>query len=102
MNMDMEHHGQMGHHCDGMPEAEVSGTEDLDGTPSVRAASEDNCPMNCCVQGQTHSANSAASAHLLPPMAVTDKGNLFVPVMFTSAGFSSHTDRGPPVATLVA
>jgi len=99
MSMHMDHPGHQEHHCDGMSPSEESDATD---ETAVRAASSENCPMNCCVQGQTHSAGSTVATSLLPPLAATDKELSFVPVKFSSVGFSSHTDRGPPAAPFFA
>lgn len=58
--------------------------------------------MNCCVQGATKDGAVPAAASLLAPLAVTDQELSYAPVMFTSAGFSSHTDRGPPPTHFLA
>jgi|SRR4249919_29765 len=54
------------------------------------------CPMDCCMAG--HPTNSAvvSANSFLPPLAVSDREIHFTSVTFTIAGFSSHTDRGPP------
>ena len=54
------------------------------------------CPMDCCMAG--HRTNNAAVSadSFLPPLALSDREIHFAPVTFAIAGFSSHTDRGPP------
>ena len=55
------------------------------------------CPMDCCTPGHPQSGTALAAASLLPPLTVSDQ-NFHVPALtFISAGFSSHTDRGPPL-----
>jgi hypothetical protein len=77
------------HHMDEMPSS----------TPAVFAGEDDEkCPMDCCIQGHTQSIAAPATISVLPQLAVSDRNFYFVPVTFTTAGFSSHTDRGPPRA----
>jgi len=54
------------------------------------------CPMECCMAGHLTNSAVVSANSFLPPLAVTDREIHFVPVTFTIAGFSSHTDRGPP------
>jgi hypothetical protein len=56
------------------------------------------CPMDCCMPGHPQNGAAPATASILPPLAITDQSFHFVSVTFLSAGFSSHTDRGPPAA----
>ncbi|HEY7405733.1 MAG TPA: hypothetical protein VIB39_19565 [Candidatus Angelobacter sp.] len=68
-------------------------------TPSVTAGrSDEKCPMDCCTPGHRQSGSVTYSTSLLPPIAVSEPNVHIVPVHFISAGFSSHTDRGPPNA----
>jgi hypothetical protein len=64
------------------------------------SAGENNakCPMDCCTAGHPQSGTAAVVPSILPPLALSDPAFHFAPVTFTSAGFSSHTDRGPPLA----
>ncbi|HEU4417154.1 MAG TPA: hypothetical protein VFT65_20370 [Candidatus Angelobacter sp.] len=55
------------------------------------------CPMDCCTPGHPQGGSVVAATSTLPPLAVIDPVLHFVPVTFTCAGFSSHTDRGPPL-----
>jgi hypothetical protein len=67
---------------------------------SSLTVAEDNtkCPMDCCSPGHVTSVASPAASSLLPPLAVSDPNFHFASIAFVSAGFSSHTDRGPPLA----
>jgi hypothetical protein len=77
------------HHDDGNSEA----------NPGLSAGQSDaKCPMDCCMPGHPQSGAAPATASLVPPLAVSNRSFHFVPVLFLSAGFSSHTDRGPPAA----
>ena len=63
------------------------------------AAPDDaKCPMDCCTPGHLRSGATISTNPDLPPPAVSDRKIQFVTVVFTIAGFSSHTDRGPPLA----
>ncbi|HEY2914223.1 MAG TPA: hypothetical protein VGK21_12745 [Candidatus Angelobacter sp.] len=55
------------------------------------------CPMDCCTPGHVRSEATISTHPDLPPPAVSDLNIHFVAVVFTVAGFSSHTDRGPPL-----
>jgi hypothetical protein len=63
------------------------------------SAAPDNakCPMDCCTPGHLRSGATVSTNPDLPPPAVSDRKIQFVTVVFTVAGFSSHTDRGPPL-----
>ena len=62
------------------------------------AAPDDaKCPMDCCTPGHLRSGATISTNPDLPPPAVSDRKIQFVAVVFTVAGFSSHTDRGPPL-----
>jgi hypothetical protein len=67
---------------------------------SSLSVADDNakCPMDCCSPGHVTSVASPATGSLLPPLAMNDRNLHFASVTFVSAGFSSHTDRGPPLA----
>lgn len=88
-------HGKA-HHCDGMEvvAAAASGFSEV----SIAPDHSHSCPMNCCVQGSPTSGVASAAASFLPPQAVAEAEFEFASISFASAGFSSHTDRGPPVA----
>jgi hypothetical protein len=64
----------------------------------LSAASDDaKCPMDCCIPGHLRSGATVSTNPNLPPPAVSNSKIQFVAVVFTVAGFSSHTDRGPPL-----
>ncbi len=83
-------------HCAAMHEQMEPQAASTDGD-SINSR-EESCPMDCCAQRSLPNATAIGSFSLIPPLAVTDAEIHFVPVTFTSAGFSSHTDRGPPTA----
>src|SRR5260370_6653136 len=86
------HCEMMHHHHSEAPEPESSTT--------VVAAdpSPASCPMDCCLPGHPTSTAVVAAISILPAPAVVRQGFRFVSLVFTSTGFSSHTDRGPPTA----
>jgi hypothetical protein len=92
-------HARMHHHCDGMGEGmegmNMAAAQPSDGI-SI-AATHSSCPMNCCVQGTPTSGIAIAAASFLPSLAAADAEFHFASIIFASAGFSSHTDRGPPI-----
>jgi hypothetical protein len=74
---------------------EASGTSDLaeiHGVPSPA-----NCPMDCCAPSHAQSIAAAAAMTMSPSLVVLDQRMLWSPIVFTRSGFSSHTDRGPPI-----
>jgi hypothetical protein len=80
-----QHH----HHAAAAPESNMA----------FSAAPDDaKCPMDCCTPGHLRSGATVSTNPDLPPPAVSDHKIQFVTVVFTVAGFSSHTDRGPPLA----
>ena len=88
-------HCEMMHHHDS--------AEETDATPANRpvirsAPSSQNCPMNCCQLGDRTNAVALAITPSLPQPAVTEQCPSIVSIVFSSTGFSSHTDRGPPTA----
>ncbi|HEY6271491.1 MAG TPA: hypothetical protein VIX19_05785 [Terriglobales bacterium] len=87
-------HCEMMHHHD----AEETSPPTTDG-PAMRALpSTQNCPMDCCQFGHRTDAVSLTTASSLPQPAILDQTLSVVSVVFSSTGFSSHTDRGPPTA----
>jgi len=77
------------HHHHGMAAPESK-------TAFSAAPDESKCPMDCCTPGHLRSEATISTHPDLPPPAVSDLNIQFVAVVFTVAGFSSHTDRGPP------
>src|SRR5215467_2763489 len=73
-----------------------------DSAPPARSVSagmsEASCPMDCCAPSHRQSAAASDGSSILPSPAVSNQNFHSVLVTFTSAGFSSHTDRGPPRA----
>jgi hypothetical protein len=90
------------HHCDAKMMTHQDQTEAVapgSDAPAVQAvASPANCPMDCCGASAVTNAAAVAATTSLPLPAVIEQSRNFVSVAFTSAGFSSHTDRGPPAA----
>lgn len=83
------------HHCEMMMEQ-----EDETAAPDSEAAMHSlpgKCPMNCCMQSQARNAAAAPAISFLPKLAVTEYHAVPAAVVFTRNGFSSHTDRGPPL-----
>jgi hypothetical protein len=72
--------------------------EDVGSDTAMHAVQqEEKCPMSCCMQASSSSAArpvlaAASSALLLQSVTFI----LSESQVFTAAGFSSHTDRGPP------
>jgi hypothetical protein len=81
------------HHCQEMDMA----AQPSEGN-SIAPSHSHSCPMNCCVQGTPTSGAAVAAIPLLPLQAGSEPEPHFAAIVFASAGFSSHTDRGPPGA----
>lgn len=85
------------HHC-----AAMAGTSTPTSSSNERSitAGKDlpDCPMDCCTQGHPQNGTALSSLSKLPPLAVTEGVPQIASQTFVSAGFSSHTDRGPPAA----
>lgn len=81
------------HHCHmgGMMAAETGNSPVI----STSALSE-KCPMNCCMQAAPPTVAALPPASFLPQLHVMPHGVPVTAVTFATAGFSSHTDRGPP------
>ena len=62
------------------------------------ASDDPKCPMDCCTPGHLRDGATVSTHPTLPPPAVSDQKIQFASVVFMVAGFSSHTDRGPPAA----
>src|SRR5438034_7415908 len=86
------------HHCDTMGhhhQAEVAS----ESSASVTAASNtSDCPMACCNQAYFITAIAGPARFVSPVQVVMNHEFHFSTVIFVSTGFSSHTDRGPPLA----
>jgi predicted cobalt transporter CbtA len=66
---------------------------------ALSAADDDaKCPMECCTPGHGQNGASIAAAVALPLPVVVDQGFHSTSMTFVRPGFSSHTDRGPPLA----
>jgi hypothetical protein len=82
------------HHCDMMMEQQ-DGTAAPD-SAAVFGSVPTKCPMQCCLQSQAGNGTAVLIVPLIFQLAVSDYRTHFSTVIFVSAGFSSHTDRGPP------
>jgi hypothetical protein len=82
------------HHCE---EMDMAATQPSEGN-SIASSHSHSCPMNCCEQGTPQSGATVSAVSFLPPLATSEAEPHFAAIVFASAGFSSHTDRGPPVA----
>jgi hypothetical protein len=80
-----QHH----HHAAAAPKSKSAMSADADAA---------KCPMDCCTPGHPRTGAAASTQTHLPPLAANDRHCHFAPVTFSSIGFSSHTDRGPPQA----
>lgn len=83
------------HHCHDMDGNEQVPTAETN--PAVmNASSSEKCPMNCCLQAAPPTVAALPADSFLLFLVAARTALHVVPDTFTSAGFSSHTDRGPP------
>lgn len=84
------------HDCHGMFMGMHQDSTAESGLPAVSPTMTQQCPMNCC--GQNLLSTPAALSFALVSAAPAGITSLVHPtrISFVSAGFSSHTDRGPP------
>lgn len=84
------------HHCESMGEQDDENTSP-DSQTLISAISSD-CPMHCCGQAQIGNGTAILIVLSWPQLAVFEYCVDFPAITFTTSGFSSHTDRGPPLA----
>jgi|SRR5579864_1097127 len=83
------------HHCDMMADEDDAGASDSN--PFIKGHTND-CPMQCCMQASAGNGSAVAAAAFIAVL-LSSESHVYVPaVAFSTPGFSSHTDRGPPVA----
>jgi hypothetical protein len=85
-------------HCEMMHDHHADPAALPDEIPVMAGSPAPSCPMDCCIPGHPTNAVTVAAASDLPPLVVAEYKLQFVPIAFVRAGFSSHTDRGPPSA----
>ncbi|MBZ5521663.1 MAG: hypothetical protein LAP21_05330 [Acidobacteriia bacterium] len=81
-----------------MPGMEADSMPPESGDDAIAGSADAKCPMGCCTMAS--SANQAAPASpliLAAPLLVEHRISVSKSV-FSRNGFSSHTDRGPPLA----
>jgi hypothetical protein len=61
------------------------------------APDDAKCPMDCCTPGHLRSGATVSTHPTLAPPAVSDLKIQIAAIVFAVAGFSSNTDRGPPL-----
>jgi hypothetical protein len=66
------------------------------------AGDPDHCPMSCCNPSGTKNTAAIYDAMLAVMPPSVDHAFLPAQVVFIATGLSSHTDRGPPLSTLIA
>ena len=83
------------HHCDMMMDDDQSGQSESN---SIMKDHASECPMQCCMQANAGTGHAIPAAGLIAVL-LSSEDHVDVPaVTFITPGFSSHTDRGPPVA----
>jgi predicted cobalt transporter CbtA len=91
--METPHAGHAMHHHHHQAQAEAPDSSGL-----YAADNDAKCPMDCCTAAHPQNGAALAATSIFPPLAVSDQNFYRIAVVFISAGFSSHTDRGPPLA----
>jgi hypothetical protein len=84
------------HHCGMMENARKAGVR----SDSIAAVGKNRpkCPMTCCNQVYSTTGIMFVPELISPERRVTGKELNFGAGVFSSAGFFSQTDRGPPLA----
>jgi hypothetical protein len=90
-------HMEAASHCDRAMHHHQHQT-DQNSSGMFAVESDSKCPMDCCTPGHPQTGTVLASSSPLPPLAAAKHKIQMTSVIFLSAGFSSHTDRGPPTA----
>ena len=86
------------HHCDSMVMEEEQDAAPASDSETFVKGSSHECPMQCCTQAQAGTSSAVASAALIEGL-ISSEDHVYVPAIpFSTPGFSSHTDRGPPAA----
>ena len=83
------------HHCDGMAQTESRGPSSTEFAPAEHSPGD--CPMDCCAQRHQPTSATLPALTAVPQLTVSDLQLAIVPITFSTPGFSSHTDRGPPL-----
>ncbi len=91
-------HSMTMRHCEMMEGQAKDGEGMSNGEDSVaiELAGPTKCPMQCCMRLSAGKNAVASLGFMLSPLSAGHgQGSLFSAI-FSSPGFSSHTDRGPP------
>jgi hypothetical protein len=84
------------HHCEMMGHQDDSDSE----PESAVTSHPGDCPMDCCMRDSAGTGIAAVSITAAPLLLIAQDRVSYSTVLFTSNGFSSHTDRGPPAKYL--
>jgi hypothetical protein len=86
------------HHCAMHGHEEMEGQDEMSVPASGSAFTgvPGKCPMRCCMLAQSGKQIAVAFHVTFSPQFAVQGELHFVPVVFTTIGHSSHTDRGPP------
>jgi hypothetical protein len=91
---------QKGHKCEAMLLAHMN--HQAPGAAGFSMSDPDGkCPAECLMASSSQHAAAASVLVLSPPRAAHVE-RLIPSLFFIAAGYSSHTDRGPPVIELSA
>jgi|SRR5215471_12308789 len=83
-------------HCEMMaPQQEEAPAPDSEQAVSDLSG---KCPMQCCMQATAPNVAATSRNNLVFQPAVSDAQIEVRHIVFVIRGFSSHTDRGPPIA----
>lgn len=86
---------QAHHHCD-MAMEQDEGTAAPDSEPRFNSL-PGQCPMQCCMQDQACNGTAVLADSGVTRLVASEYRVDIPQVAFTRNGFSSHTDRGPPL-----
>lgn len=92
---------QKGHKCEAMLLAHMNHQAPGNTAGFSMSGPDGKCPAECLMASSSQHAAAASVLVLSPPRAAHVE-RLIHSLSFIAAGYSSHTDRGPPVIELSA
>ena len=87
------------HHCHDMADmGDQESTAGVEGVGAAMSATPEKCPMQCCTAMRSANQAFPVAPGPITGMPVIEVTIPVVKIVFIRSGFSSHTDRGPPIA----
>lgn len=86
------------HHCDSMADMAENNADANSSGELALSSTPERCPMDCCSLAGSIAYAAAVSPAGLSVQITANRTTEYSSIIFAGAGFSSHTDRGPPSA----